>query len=60
MTQYCDPTPSAHPVNFLPNLSQYPLPLQDFHEIDENQDMVIDADEFGKMLDHVMREENYK
>lgn len=28
----------------------------DFSKFDENQDNVIDSDEFGKMLDQVMKE----
>ena len=29
---------------------------QNFHEFDKNQDHVIDSDEFGAMLDQVMKE----
>lgn len=30
----------------------------DFHKFDQNQDNVIDADEFGAMLDQVMKRNN--
>ena len=33
---------------------------QDFHKFDQNQDHVIDSDEFGAMLDQVMKEEGLK